>query len=68
VKTPRGFRLDPFADARMGRSLFDMAPEDWLVRDEQRPSDPEEGAPAACHHVRRATSNSRIQQENARDD
>jgi hypothetical protein len=27
----RGFAIDPFADARMGLSLFQMRPEDWLV-------------------------------------
>lgn len=30
-KPPPGFRFDAFADARMGRSLFQMQPEDWLV-------------------------------------
>lgn len=27
---PPRFRLDPFADARLGRSLFEMRPEDWF--------------------------------------
>lgn len=25
-----GGRFDPFADVRMGRSLFDMRPQDWI--------------------------------------
>jgi hypothetical protein len=33
MKAPPGYRFDPFADVRMGRSLFQMEPEDWLVRD-----------------------------------
>jgi hypothetical protein len=28
---PPGFRIDAFADARMGCSLFQMRPADWLV-------------------------------------
>jgi hypothetical protein len=32
---PDGYRFDAFADARMGVSLFQMAPEDWLVADDQ---------------------------------
>lgn len=35
-KAPPGYRFDPFADARMGRSLFQMAPEDWLVPDPEQ--------------------------------
>jgi hypothetical protein len=34
IAPPKGFRFDPFADARMGVSLFQMRPEDWLVPDE----------------------------------
>lgn len=29
------WRVDPFADVRMGKSLFEMRPEDWLVRVER---------------------------------
>jgi hypothetical protein len=29
--SPR-FSIDPFADVRLGRSLFEMQPEDWLVK------------------------------------
>jgi len=28
---PRGFRFDPFADVRMGKSLFELNDDDWLV-------------------------------------
>lgn len=28
---PPGFRFDAFADVRMGRSLFELGAEDWLV-------------------------------------
>jgi hypothetical protein len=40
-----GFRFDPFADARMGRSLFQMQPEDWLVpmTEKEREAFAEEG-------------------------
>lgn len=34
VAIPKGWRLDPLADARLGKSLFQMQPEDWLVRHE----------------------------------
>lgn len=27
---PPGYRFNPFADAMMGRSLFDLVPSDWL--------------------------------------
>jgi len=38
---PKGFRFDPFADARMGVSLFQMQPEDWLVPvDKEKPDEP----------------------------
>ena len=30
---PPGYRFDAFADARMGKSLFQMEPEDWLVKE-----------------------------------
>jgi hypothetical protein len=36
-EVPKGWRFDPFADARMGKSLFQMRPEDWLIRDEKSP-------------------------------
>lgn len=32
LEPPKGYRFDPFADVRMGKSLFQMAPKDWLVR------------------------------------
>lgn len=31
INPPPGYRFDAFADARMGRSLFDMRADDWLV-------------------------------------
>jgi len=33
MRPPDGFRLDPFADARMGKSLFEMDDADWLVKE-----------------------------------
>ena len=32
IAPPPGYRFDPFADARLGRSLFQMRAEDWLVK------------------------------------
>ena len=40
---PSGWRFDVFADARLGKSLFQMRPEDWLVRDEHALSSGMEG-------------------------
>lgn len=31
---PKGYRFDAFADVRMGQSIFQMEPEDWLVPDD----------------------------------
>ncbi len=33
TEPPEGYRFDPFADVRLGLSLFQMKPEDWLVED-----------------------------------
>ena len=30
---PKRWRFDAFADVRMGKSLFELRPEDWLVPD-----------------------------------
>lgn len=30
---PAGFRFDAFSDVRMGKSIFEMSDEDWLVPD-----------------------------------
>lgn len=35
-----GWRFDPFADVRLGKSLFEMSPDDWLA--------PETGTPAVA--------------------
>jgi len=40
---PPGFRFDPFADVRMGKSLFQMRAEDWLVEDRQAGDAPRRG-------------------------
>ena len=40
---PPGFRFDAFADVRMGKSLFQMEPEDWLVKDKR--AKPQESKP-----------------------
>lgn len=37
MAAPPGYRIDPFADARMGKSLFQMEPADWLVKEEAPP-------------------------------
>lgn len=42
---PPGWRFAPFADVRLGKSLFQMSPEDWLVPDE---SSSRNGAPAVA--------------------
>ncbi len=42
---PAGSRFDPFADVRVGKSLFQMSPEDWLVPDE---SSSDDGTPAVA--------------------
>lgn len=39
---PDGYRFDPFADVRLGISLMQMRPEDWLV-----PVDPTTDEPAS---------------------
>ena len=39
MTAPDGWEIDPFADVRLGLSIFQMEPHDWLVR--KRPVDRE---------------------------
>ncbi len=45
---PPGFKFDPFADIRLGRSLFELSADDWFVPDPAQSLKPddqhEEGA------------------------